>query len=82
MCELNLLPSDHFSLQYLSQTRLLPQCGIIEMRQTFPEQRKLFHSVFSRAQIYTFKDSQTEEARVLLKGFMETPESYAWLARR
>jgi hypothetical protein len=48
----------------------------------FQKHRKLFHSTFSQAQAHTFEDAQTEEARILLKGLMDTPESYDLLIRR
>jgi hypothetical protein len=50
----------------------------------FQKHRKLFHSVFSKAQNYTFEGAQTKAAQVLVKELIEaqTPESYDWLVRR
>ena len=59
-----------------------PSIGFLGYGKHFQKHRKLFHSVFSQEQIYAFEDAQTEEARVLLKGLIETPDSYDWLARR
>jgi len=61
-----------------------PTLGFLEYGKRFQKHRKLFNSVFSRSQNYTFEHIQTEEARVLLKSFIETqtPESYNWLVRR
>jgi hypothetical protein len=59
-----------------------PNLASLRYGKRFQKHRKLFHCVFSRTQICTFEDAQTEEARVLVKGLIKTPESYEWLARR
>jgi hypothetical protein len=50
----------------------------------FQKHRKLFHSVFSKAQSHTFAGTQTKAAQVLVKELIESqnPESHNLLVRR
>jgi hypothetical protein len=61
-----------------------PSLALLGYGKRFQKHRKLFNSVFSRAQTYTFEGAQLEEARFLVKSLIEcqTPESYDWLVRR
>jgi cytochrome P450 len=70
------------TLQLSVRLGFYPSLTLLRYGKRFQKHRKLFHSVFSRAQIHTFEDTQTDEARVLLKGLIESPESYNWLVRR
>ena len=61
-----------------------PSLAFLPYGKRFLKHRRLFHTVFSRAQNHTFEETQTEEARFLLRSLIEkgTPESYDWLVRR
>jgi hypothetical protein len=58
--------------------------GFMGYNKRFQKHRKLFHSVFSKAQNYTFEGTQTKAAQVLVKDLIEAqiPEAYDGIVRR